>query len=63
MYKCFICDGNGSWKDDGDRRVLGINDLVLKACVNIHGSTLLAAVVSMGCIPVFIVKLGSLNAN
>ena len=63
MYKCFICDGNGSWKDDGDRRVLCINDLVLKACEDMHISTLLVAVVRMGCIPVFIVKLGSLNAK
>ena len=62
MYKFLICDGNISWKDDGDRWVLGIKYLVLDACVDIHGSTRLFAFF-IGCIPVFIVKFGSFKAK
>ena len=61
MYKFLLCDGNVSWKDDADRWVI-VKDLVLEACVNIHGSTRLFTFF-IGCIPVFIGKFGSLKAK
>ena len=61
MYKFLLCDGNVSWKDNGDRWVHAM-DLVLEACVDIHGSTRLFTFF-IGCIPVFKGKFCSLKAK
>ena len=61
MYKRFSCDGNVSWKDDCDRRVI-VNNLVLEACIHFHGFTgSFACIISS--IPIFIEKFSSLIAK
>ena len=62
MYKCFNCDSNVSWKDDSDRRVIDVIDLVFEACVHFHGFTGSFAYI-IWSIPIFIDKSGSLNAS